>query len=460
MQINNSVKYELVNAPLVLVSQYFGSTVFDRRTSKYLPFDLETTELLKQLETVSFDSVVEKISNLEYKNQLIRFFEHFYKLGFFTVDSKFAGISLNNEFPPDHLAGPLALHLEVTAACNLKCTHCFAGELPRREAPLTLEELDKLFASMANMGTFRLGLTGGEPLLRPDLFDIIDLATAHGLHPCITTNGLLITEEIAEKFAQRQLVWLNVSLEGASTETNDLIRGKGTFERVIKRLSLLSKHARFTLAFTIMKSNLQEMEACAELAREVGAHTAVFRPLYPAGIALHHLELMPTFAEYNNALNLLSQIPDNNAYEFCSIDPFSPQTRQEKQSTIYDNSGCGAGNSVCSISISGDVNPCSFLGNDFVAANIRERSFEEIWHNSRQFRDMRANGSLTSSCSDCEGSEGFNGGCRARALVFNGSAYAADPWVTSQMQAEELQKDAGSGKQKFYHPLTILETSR
>ncbi len=132
------------------------------------------------------------------------------------------------DVPTDHLVGPLAVHLEVVAACNLTCTHCFADVLPRQEKYLTLDELDQLFASLARMGSFRLGLTGGEPLLRPDLFDIIDAATSYGLQPCITTNGLLITKEVAREFGRRELVWLNVSLEGATAETNDLVRGKGT----------------------------------------------------------------------------------------------------------------------------------------------------------------------------------------------------------------------------------------
>src|SRR5215510_5874506 len=252
----------LRNSPLVLVPQYFGSTVFDRSTSKYLPFDAETTELLVRLKREPFDVVLAQVQDVEQRAQLERFFESFYKLGFFTIDLRFAGSVLEVNVPPDHLVGPLALHLEIVAACNLKCTHCFAGELPRREEPLSLKELDELFATLARIGTFRLGLTGGEPLLRRDVFEIIDLATQHGLHPCITTNGLLITEEIAREFGKRKLVWLNVSLEGATAQTNDRVRGQGTFELVRERLSLLSNHARFTLAFTIMKTNLEEMKDC------------------------------------------------------------------------------------------------------------------------------------------------------------------------------------------------------
>jgi MoaA/NifB/PqqE/SkfB family radical SAM enzyme len=151
---------------------------------------------------------------------------------------------------------------------------------------------------MAAVGSFPLGLTGGEPLLRKDLFDIIDLATNHGLHPCVTTNGLLVDEEVARAFGERDLVWLNVSLEGATAESNDAVSGTGSFDRVMDRLAVLRRHTTFTLAFTITSANVDEIEACVRLSEQVGASTAVFRPLYPVGVARDHLDLLPTFDRY------------------------------------------------------------------------------------------------------------------------------------------------------------------
>src|SRR5712691_11609992 len=105
--------------PLVLVPQYFGSIVFDRRTSRYLPFDAEATALLRRLETVPFPAVVTEIADPGHREPVIRFFEQFYDLGFFTLDMRFDGTVLDLTPPADHLVGPLALHLEIVAACNL-----------------------------------------------------------------------------------------------------------------------------------------------------------------------------------------------------------------------------------------------------------------------------------------------------------------------------------------------------
>ncbi|RAY17311.1 radical SAM protein [Actinomadura craniellae] len=440
-------------APLVLVRQFFGCLVFDRRTSRYLPFDADTTALLVRLRDVPVDDVLVETADAGERERIRRFFEHFHELGFFTVDGRFAGTILSGaHVPPGHLTGPLAVHLEVVSACNLTCTHCFAGELPRRERRLTLAEIDRLFAEMAALGSFRIGLTGGEPLLRKDLFQIIDLALEHGLAPCVTTNGLLVTEEIAREFGRRELAWLNVSLEGATAETNDRVRGAGTFEKVLDRLAVLRRHARFTLAFTIMKSNVAEIEACARLAHEVGADTAVFRPLYPVGVAREHLELMPSFAEYNTALNTLARMEDDGSLDLRHIDSFGPHSRQETQSVIHQNYGCGAGNLVCSISVSGDVNPCSFLGPRFVAANIRDSSLAEIWHHSAGFRGIRALPRAEPS-GERGHTAAFAGGCRARALVLNGSINAPDPWIEGQVALERAAPEA------VHNPLAVLDVT-
>ena len=430
--------------PLVLIPQHCGSLVFDRRTSRYMPFDKETTSLFAQLQRQSFANFF-ATTTADDQSRWADFYDYFYQRGFFTVDGRFAGKILDVSPPSDHLTGPLAVHLEIVGACNLTCSHCFAGELPRNENPLTLVEMDRLFAEFAAMGSFRLGLTGGEPLLRRDLFEIIDCATAHGLHPCLTTNGLLIDEEIAREFGRRDLVWLNVSLDGATARSNDLIRGEGTYDRVLDKLKLLAQHARFTLAFTIMSTNADEVEQCAQLAKEVGAHTAVFRPLYPVGIAQNNLELMPTFGQYSQALVQLesSLTADGDLH---AIDLFSPQARQATQAKIYTNNGCGAGNLIASISVQGEVNPCSFLGSGYNAANIRDRSFAEIWHHSQGFQQMRGLSS-DSECNSCE--DQFQGGCRARSKAFGADINRPDPW-----HAEYLTENG-----QRLHPLGNVELS-
>ncbi|HYT91119.1 MAG TPA: radical SAM protein [Gemmataceae bacterium] len=424
---------------LVLIPQHFGCLVFDRRTSRYLPFDREATELLCALAREPLHAVLAGLRDDD-RDAVVRFFRCFYERGFFTLDGHLAADVLDVDVPADHLVGPLAVHLEIVGACNLTCTHCFAGVLPRNHHPLTLPELDTLFGDLAGLGSFRLGLTGGEPLLRKDLFDVLDVATGHGLHPCLTTNGLLITEEIARRLGERRLVWLNVSLEGPSAETNDAVRGSGTFDAVVEKLKFLGRHARFTLAFTITRLNAHLVKECADLAYRVGAHTAVFRPLYPVGVALDHLDLMPTFSQYTGALRDLAGM-DVPGADLRGLDPFSPASRAATQPQIHTSHTCGAGNHVCSISVQGDVNPCSFLGAAFNGGNIRQTPFPVLWRTSQQFRRMR----------EAPKAGGFRGGCRARAQTFAGSVDAPDPW---------FEEHLGSSHAATFHPGANVEACR
>jgi radical SAM protein with 4Fe4S-binding SPASM domain len=432
--------------PLVLVPQFFGSTVFDRRTSRYIPFDHETTNLLLESRSKSIGEIVDTAPP-DRRAALSAFAATFYRKGFFTYDLRFDAAVLDVTPPADHLTGPLAVHLEVVAACNLTCTHCFAGELPRREPPLTLAELDALFANLARMGSFRLGITGGEPLLRKDLFDILDLATSHGLHPCLTTNALLLNETTAKKLGERPLVWLNVSLDGATAETNDTVRGEGTFDRVLEKIAMLRQHARFSLAFTVMRHNADETRAFAELGARTGAHTVVFRPLYPVGTAETNTDLWPSFDDYERALDAIWTLgadASDRPAAVRAIDPFSPRIRQDSRAVVHDNWGCGAGNTVCSISVGGEVNPCSFLGSQFVANNVRREPFDRIWHESERFRAIRG------LPGDGSGTATFGGGCRARSLVMAGDVNAPDPWLTEHDKAPSRRRN----------PLTILRSQR
>lgn len=409
---------------LVLIPQHFGALLFDRRSSRYMPFDAPAAAVLTRLTEHTADDVIGDAEEGD-RDAVIGLVQHLSTKGYLRMDGRLAAARIDRTPPPGHLLGPLAVHLEVIGACNLTCTHCFAGELPRNQSPLSVKEMDALFAQLAGLGSLRLGLTGGEPLMRKDLLDILDAATGHGLHPCITTNALLIDERWARELGKRELVWLNVSLEGAQAGTNDAVRGAGVYDRVMEKLALLGQHARFTLAFTLTRDNVAEVEACVALARRVGAHTAVFRPLYPVGTATRHPELMPTFEGYVDALTRLERVEADS--DLFALDPFSPSAREELRGVVTEGPGCGAANTVASVSVQGNVNPCSFLGRAFESGNIRTRPFEDIWRDGQAFQRLRAQ----------QTGDRFTGGCRARAQFYNGSAFAADPWQAQSQGADQ-----------------------
>ena len=281
-----------------------------------------------------------------------------------------------------------------------------------------------LFADLAALGSFRLGLTGGEPLLRRELFDIMDCATDAGRHPCVTTNGFFITEAVARKFAARELIWLNVSLDGATAPSNDAIRGAGSFDRAVAGIRTLARFTRFTIAFTLTRENVDEIEDCVTLARKLGAHTPVFRAVYPAGAARDQLDLMPSFEAYQGALLRLTEA------DVRPLDPFSPQARAINAARVVDNGGCGAANTTASIGLDGRVSPCSFLGPEFDGASVRDEPFEAIWRRGHRFAQLRDTAD-----------EAFAGGCRARSLAMTGSVHNRDPWEMAWRESGRIAPD-------------------
>ena len=359
-------------ARLVVIPQHFGALVFERPWSGYAAFDHEAAALLSAAVTTPVDQLVARVEDAEQREATAGFVEHYRSRGYFEGDL-LDGEVLPVEPPRRHLVGPLTVHLEVTDRCQLDCAHCFAEREGQGDL-LSLEELERLFAEMASMGSFRLGLTGGEPLLRPDLLQIIDAALARGLVPCLTTNGLDLTEELARALGRRRLGWLNVSLDGATPETHEALRGPGTFDRALAGIRLLAPYAEISVAMTLTTLNAHEVAGVCRLARNQGARAVVFRPLYPVGRAAARGDLMPTFSCYMDALERAGEEAAALKMEMCTVHPWGPGSRLETRSVIHDNFGCGAANTVCSISCRGDVSPCSFLGGDHVAGNLRRTS--------------------------------------------------------------------------------------
>ncbi|MGI9473012.1 MAG: radical SAM protein, partial [Rubripirellula sp.] len=166
--------------PFALVPQHFGSMLFDRQRVQYFPFDHDASELLELWTRESCDGIIGEQKDEHRRSQIAGFAEHLLREGILScdgrLDAKVLKPAANNRpttsmetmeakrVDQNHLTGPLVTHVEIVGACNITCTHCFAGDLPRNQNPLTLDELDKLFRDLASIGCFRVSLTGGEPL--------------------------------------------------------------------------------------------------------------------------------------------------------------------------------------------------------------------------------------------------------------------------------------------------------
>ncbi|MCL5037409.1 MAG: radical SAM protein [Chloroflexi bacterium] len=329
------------------------------------------------------------------------------------------------EIPPEGmLSAPLRLYISITNACNLRCKHCLNTSFETLSGELSFEEIHEIFKEMQSLGIPEISIGGGEPFLRQDFPDIIALAEKMDLNISIATNGLLITEKIAKQLASfDNIKYIALSLEGAKPETHDYIRGKGTFRRVIRALSILKKHSgqHVNLHFTIQKHNFNETEQIFSLSHELPADSLGMKILIPCGNAAINRELILSHEEFIHALKKMHELA------ITSTKPSFVPLYYPPGSTriLYPHFGCGAANVTCGITALGEMLPCNFLPAEFGGESIRRKSIKEIWRTNPSFKKLR---SLKGNpkCLACKYYSFCRGHCRASALYFHGDIEAPD----------------------------------
>lgn len=346
------------------------------------------------------------------------------------------------------------LFWNITERCNLNCTHCYSRSGPgtKCEGELTTAEAKALIGDLAEMKVPLILFTGGEPLMRPDLFTLAAYAEEQGIMSALSTNGTLITEEIAAQIKESGIGYAGISLDGATAETHNRFRGsEDAFDQTVAAFSHCNDAGlRCGARVTLTRENYQELEDLIDLALEIGASRFCLYWLVPSGRggdAYDRLQL--DGEEVTAALNLLYQKAketDPARMEFLTVD--APQDAiyllhamradgaddlEEAESLISSvQGGCSAGRRVASISSDGSVYPCQFAqSDDLLAGNIRDRPFSAIWNDNGNsiltfFRSKRD--ALQGACTGCSHLAICGGGCRIRALRIRGDINAEDPF--------------------------------
>jgi len=343
------------------------------------------------------------------------------------------------------------LHLvawELTRNCNLFCAHCRGEAAPGQyQGELSTEECFRLIDQILEVGRPILILTGGEPLIRPDILEIARYAVSKGLRVVMGTNGTLITEEMAAKLKEVPISRLGISLDFPVAELQDNFRGQaGAFAAVMAGIANARRAGiEVQLNSTITKLNVNYLEKLLELALEVGA--VAFHPflLVPTGRGkgLESVELAPE--EYERTLNWIydKQVELGDGMFFKPTDAphyLRVMKQREKQGarlaptashhpTNAITRGCLAGIGFCFVSHQGKVKGCGYL--DLEAGDIRKESFAQIWANSPLFNRLRDLSLLKGKCGDCEYKR-ICGGCRARAYEATGDYLEAEPYCVYQ----------------------------
>lgn len=336
------------------------------------------------------------------------------------------------------LSAPLSVLWEITRECNLKCKHCLIEAGKREQNEMSLEEVKKTIKQLAAMKVFKITFGGGEPLVRPDFFDILDYASRFHFGIKLTTNGILVDDNLLKRLKNTKVFSVQISVDGLKTTHNTFRGRENSFEKAITALKAFSDAGYWTLMSTaITRYNLNEVEKLLDLAVSCGATSFKPSPFIPIGRGKENIEelaITPLEIKYlaKTMLRKKEEYKDIIDMQIDGLFPWLFESRSGGGSSTIEHPsqvGCSAGVSDVVITPTGDVLPCSFL-RDFVAGNLRETSLKDIWKNSEifnVFRNLKSN-QLEGECRNCEYVPYYcQGGCRAAAFAWTGNLFVQDP---------------------------------
>jgi putative heme d1 biosynthesis radical SAM protein NirJ1 len=355
--------------------------------------------------------------------------------------------------------GPVVVW-NITRLCNLRCRHCYAGasQHPGGEE-LTGAEAKKLITELAAFKVPVLLLSGGEPLLRQDIFKLASIAVDEGIRVTLSTNGTLITRQIAQKIKEAGVSYVGVSLDGLG-EVNDFFRGvPGAFDQALAGIrECLAVGQKVGLRFTLNRYNTNELENIFKLIETENIPRACSYHLVYAGRGAKLVNEDLTHEQSRAALDLIIEktldfqrrglekeilTVDNHAdgiYLYLKLREREPTKAKEAYTLLVQNGGNRSGIAIGAIDWEGFVLADQFT-RTFSFGNVRERSFGDIWKDESHpvlaaLRNRRAY--LKGRCAGCGWLNLCNGNLRARAEAFYGDFWASDP--ACYLREEEIDK--------------------
>ncbi len=353
---------------------------------------------------------------------------------------------------------PLVLSWNVTLKCNLKCSHCYINaketKLPDE---LSTDAAKMLIHQIIEVSRPLLILSGGEPLLREDIYEIIRYGADRGLRMGMGSNGMLIDDEVTRRLEDAGMGTVAISLDSSIPERHDEFRGvKGCWEQAINAIKALKKsRIQVQVNSTVTPQNYDEVDDIMSLAEDLGVENFHLFFLVPTGRGTDIEDVTPRM--YEDMIK--STLAKTTRYKLNVKPSCAPQFMRVAKEQGVDMSrwvrGCMAGLYYCRIYPSGEVTPCPYMPLNL--GNVRERSFRDIWFNSEVFKALRDFDQLKGKCRVC-GYRDVCGGCRARAygvttdlMDFCGALHeptesrgdylAEDPWCVYQPRASSRKEN-------------------
>lgn len=315
----------------------------------------------------------------------------------------------------------------TTNECNLRCKHCYRNAKDKAKGELSTAEGMALIEEIARAGFRMIIFSGGEPLLRPDIFALVEHACKKGLRPVFGTNGTLITRAIACRLKEAGAGAMGISLDSVEAGRHDDWRGSpGSWQAAVDGM----RHCReaglpFQVNTTVVDWNYYEVEALTDLAVQMGARAHHVFFLVPTGRAANIEEESLRTDRYEKLLRRILKKQQQAGIELkptCA--PQFMRIAKQMGLNLRFSRGCLAGLAYCVIDPQGNVQPCPYL--NIRLGNVREIPFSDIWRENPVLNRLRSE-SYTGSCGVCEYKK-ICGGCRARAFFYHGDYMAEEPW--------------------------------
>ena len=318
----------------------------------------------------------------------------------------------------------------TTKKCNLNCVHCYRESSFNVDTSneLTTEKGKKLIGEISKAGFRLLILSGGEPLLRNDIFELIGIAREAGIMPAMGTNGTLLTKEVARELLQAGLRGVAISVDSLDKEYHDQFRGQpGALEKAQEGIeNALSAGLRVQINMTVTEKNQEEFDKIVSYYEKKGVHAIHPFFLVPTGRALSIEEESLKEKAYFSMIQRVLNLQSSTSLELkpTCAPQFMPMAKELGIAQRFTR-GCLAGTAYCCILPEGQVNICPYLPVE--VGNVREKSFDQIWESSPVFQELRNFKKYEGACGKC-GYVNICGGCRARAFYYKGSYLAEEPW--------------------------------
>jgi pyrroloquinoline quinone biosynthesis protein E len=328
-----------------------------------------------------------------------------------------------NEMP----SNPLALIAELTHRCPLHCVYCSNPlELQTRSTELSTEDWSRVFQEAAALGVLQVDFTGGEPLTRPDILELIRAARAAGLYVNLITSGLPLDESRLDALVQAGLDHFQLSFQGAREEIAQEISGTKAHSQKLRVLEWLKRHrVAVTLNFVIHRRNIEQLPEMLALAETSSASRVEFANVQYYGWAFANRDgLLPTREQLTQSIDFLKKAQERLAGKI-KIEYVVPDYYAKYPKPCMG----GWGRKLMLITPSGDALPChaAQVIPGLIFENVKNHSLRKIWEVSDPFQKFRGESWMQEPCKTCDRRTQDFGGCRCQAFLLAGDAVATDP---------------------------------